>query len=105
MAGVKALDDATAWMLQALASEPDAALASSVDYLMLTGYVCGGWQMGRAALAASRKSAANEDPDFHRTKLATARFYADKVLPKANALLEAIRSGASSGSSLPIEQF
>jgi acyl-CoA dehydrogenase len=106
VAGVQALDDATAWMLHALATQPDAALASSVDYLMLTGYVCGGWQMGRAALAASRKSAANEDPeDFHRTKLATARFYADKVLPKANALLEAIRSGASSGSSLPIEQF
>ena len=59
--GVEALDSATAWMLHALASEPDAALASSVDYLMLTGYVCGGWQMGRAALVASRKSAANED--------------------------------------------
>ena len=103
--GVDALESATAWMLQALASEPDAALASSVDYLMLTGYVCGGWQMGRAALVASRKGTANEDPDFHRAKLATARYYADKVLSKANALLEAIRSGSSSGTSLPIEQF
>jgi alkylation response protein AidB-like acyl-CoA dehydrogenase len=103
--GVDALESATAWMLQALASEPDAALASSVDYLMLTGYVCGGWQMGRAALVASRKGTANEGPDFHRAKLATARYYADKVLPKANALLEAIRSGSSSGTSLPIEQF
>jgi 3-(methylthio)propanoyl-CoA dehydrogenase len=103
--GVEALDSATAWMLHALATEPDAALASSVDYLMLTGYVCGGWQMGRAALVASRKSTANEDPDFHRAKLATARYYADKVLPKANALLAAIRSGSSSGTSLPIEQF
>ena len=103
--GVDALESATAWMLQALASEPDAALASSVDYLMLTGYVCGGWQMGRAALVASRKGTANEDPDFHRAKLATARYYADKVLPKANALLEAIRNGSSSGTSLPIEQF
>jgi alkylation response protein AidB-like acyl-CoA dehydrogenase len=103
--GVEALDSATAWMLHALAGEPDAALASSVDYLMLTGYVCGGWQMGRAALVASRKSAANEDSDFHRAKLATARYYADKVLPKANALLEAIRSGSSSGTSLPIGQF
>jgi acyl-CoA dehydrogenase len=104
-AGVDALGDATAWMLHALATQPDAALASSVDYLMLTGYVCGGWQMGRAALVASRKSVANEDPDFHRTKLATVRFYADKILPKANALLETIRSGASSGAGLAIEQF
>jgi len=104
-AGIQALDDATVWMLHALATQPDAALASSVDYLMLTGYVCGGWQMGRAALAASRKSAADEAPDFHNAKLATARFYADKILPKANALLETIRSGGSTGSSLPIEQF
>jgi alkylation response protein AidB-like acyl-CoA dehydrogenase len=104
-ASIEALDAATAWMLQALASQPDAALASSVDYLMLTGYVCGGWQMGRAALAAAREIAANQDPDFHRAKLATAGFYADKVLPKANALVETIRSGASSGSGLAIEQF
>ncbi|CAH2800498.1 MAG: hypothetical protein CBARDMAM_4213 [uncultured Caballeronia sp.] len=104
-AGIQALDDATAWMLHALATRPDAALASSVDYLMLTGYVCGGWQMGCAVLAASGKSAANADPDFHRAKLATALFYADKILPKATALLETIRSGTSSGSSLPIEQF
>jgi acyl-CoA dehydrogenase len=104
-ASVQALDDATGWMLHTLATQPDAALASSVDYLMLVGYVCGGWQMGRAAFVASRKSAVNEDPDFHRTKLVTARFYADKVMPKANALLEAIRSGASSASSLTIEQF
>jgi 3-(methylthio)propanoyl-CoA dehydrogenase len=104
-AGIQALDDATAWMLHALATQPDAALAGSVDYLMLTGYVCGGWQMGRAALAASGKIAANEDPDFHRAKLVTACFYTDKVLPKANALLATIRSGVSSGSNLPIEQF
>jgi 3-(methylthio)propanoyl-CoA dehydrogenase len=105
VSGVAALEDATVWMLQALAAQPDAALASSVDYLMLTGYVCGGWQMARAALVASRKNAMNEDPAFHLAKLDTARFYADKVLPKSSALLEMIRSGASSGSSLPIEQF
>ncbi|WP_372342602.1 acyl-CoA dehydrogenase C-terminal domain-containing protein [Paraburkholderia megapolitana] len=102
---VQALEEATAWVVQTLTTQPDAALASSVDYLMLAGYVCGGWQMGRAALIASRKSAANEDPDFHRTKLATARYYADKILPVANALLETIRSGTSSGSELSIEQF
>ncbi|WP_176137585.1 acyl-CoA dehydrogenase C-terminal domain-containing protein [Paraburkholderia atlantica] len=51
--------------------------------------------MGRAALVAAQKSAAKEDPDFHDAKLATARFYTDKILPKAFALLETIRSGAS----------
>ena len=88
-----------------MTTQPDAALASSADYLMLAGYVCAGWQMGRAALVTSRKNAANEVPDFHRTRLATAGFYADKVLTKSNALLDAIRSGASSGASLSIDQF
>ena len=32
------------------------------NYLMLTGYVCGGWQMARAALVAKAKLDAGEDP-------------------------------------------
>jgi acyl-CoA dehydrogenase len=103
--GVQALEDATGWMLRALAKDVDEALASSFDYLMLTGYVCGGWQMARAALAASRKCAAGEDPAFHEAKIATVRFYADKILPKANSHVEMIRSGASGASDIAIEQF
>ncbi|HEY2022629.1 acyl-CoA dehydrogenase C-terminal domain-containing protein [Paraburkholderia sp.] len=105
---VQALDDATGWMVDAIAGQREAALASSVDYLMLTGYVCGGWQLGRAALVASKRAQAQDDVEFHGAKLATARFYADKVLPRANALLQMIRSGASgaaSGAGLSIEQF
>ncbi|MBB5464998.1 alkylation response protein AidB-like acyl-CoA dehydrogenase [Paraburkholderia sp. Clong3] len=103
--GVQALEDATGWMLRTLATQVDEALASSVDYLMLAGYVCGGWQMARAALAASKQCAAGDDPDFHQAKLATARFYADKILPKTGALTEAIRSGMSGASNLAAEQF
>ncbi|MBS1247889.1 MAG: acyl-CoA dehydrogenase [Proteobacteria bacterium] len=46
--GAKALADATQWVLTS--HDPNAVMAVSVDYLMLTGYVCGAWQMGRAAL-------------------------------------------------------
>ena len=76
-------------------TDVDEALASSVDYLMMTGYVCGGWQMARAALVASENEAAGEDQEFHRTKVATARFYMEKILPKAHALREMILRGAS----------
>ena len=102
---VQALEDATGWMLRTGASGIDEALASSVDYLMMTGYVCGGWQMARAALAASKNDAAGDDQDFQRTKLATARFYAEKILPKAHALRETILRGASGAIDIPIEQF
>ncbi|SMG06910.1 acyl-CoA dehydrogenase C-terminal domain-containing protein [Paraburkholderia susongensis] len=104
-ASAQALEDATKWMLSALSTDIDGALASSVDYLMMTGYVCGGWQMARAALVASKKEAAGEDQEFHRTKLATVRFYADKILPKVQALQTAILRGASGAVDMSIEQF
>jgi acyl-CoA dehydrogenase len=61
--------------------------------------------MARAALVASRQDAAGEDQEFHRTKLATARFYAEKILPKAHALQSTILRGASGAIDIAIEQF
>ena len=52
---------------------------------MLTGYVCGGWQMARAALAAQAGLASGEDEGFYRAKIVTAVFYAQQILPKAGA--------------------
>ena len=88
-----------------MTTDIDEALASYVDYLMMTGYVCGGWQMARAALVASKKDAAGEDRAFHQTKLATGRFYAEKFLSKVHALRETILSGASGAIDISIEQF
>jgi len=92
--GVDALEQSTGWMLQTIRRDPDTALAASVSYMMLTGYVCGGWQMARAARAARARS-----------KIATAQFYAEQILPKASALLPIVRSGASTAFALDEEQF
>jgi acyl-CoA dehydrogenase len=92
---VQALEMTTAAVLRDLGADPDAALTASVSYLMLAGYVCGGWQMARAAAIARARLAEGQDEGFHRAKLATARFYADQVLPKAPALAAAVLSGAS----------
>ena len=101
--GVKALAEATQWILAS--RDPNAVMAVSVDYLMLTGYVCGGWQMARAAQVAQGKLAAGEDPVFHEAKLITARFYAEHILPKAGALLRSVQSGGVSIMALTEEQF
>ncbi len=61
-------------------SDPNAAYAGSVPYLLLAGNLVAGWQLGRALLVAQRKLAAGEDVDFMRNKIAIARFYADHVL-------------------------
>jgi acyl-CoA dehydrogenase len=102
---IQALEVATQWMLQTIGQDPNAAFAASVNYMMLTGYVCGGWQMARAALAARGWLQTGADDDFYRAKIATARFYAEQILPKASALLTAVRSGASTGLAMPEEQF
>jgi acyl-CoA dehydrogenase len=91
--------------LQTIGQDQDAALAASVSYLMLTGYVCGGWQMARAALAAQAGLASGGDEAFCRAKIATATFYAEQILPKASALLTVVQSGASTTLALPDEQF
>jgi acyl-CoA dehydrogenase len=72
---------------------------------MLAGYVCGGWQMARAALAVGASAGDPADDDFRRTKLATAAFYAEQFLPQAAAMLTTIRSGDSRAGALREEDF
>jgi hypothetical protein len=86
--------------------EPRAVFAGSVPYLKLAGIVLGGWQMGRAALAAQRKLDAGEgDAAFYRAKIATARFFADHVLAQADGLRHAIVAGSAGVLALEVEQF
>jgi alkylation response protein AidB-like acyl-CoA dehydrogenase len=103
--GIEALNSATQWLLSTMAQDPSSVMAVSVNYLMLVGYVCGGWQMARAALIAQDKLAAGEEPDFYESKLVTARFYAEQILPKATALLYAVKAGGKSTLALAEAQF
>jgi acyl-CoA dehydrogenase len=92
------LERAVGWVVDSSASDPRAVAAGAVPFLKLFGVVAGGWQMGRAAHIAEMRLAAgdNEDPGFYRAKLATARFYADHILPQAHGLAHAAMHGAGS---------
>lgn len=103
--GIGALTEATGWALSTMAQDPLSVMAVSVNYMMLVGYVCGGWQMARAALVAQDKLAAGEDPGFYESKLVTARFYAEQILPKAIALMHAVKGGGASTMALAEAQF
>jgi 3-(methylthio)propanoyl-CoA dehydrogenase len=89
------LQGATHSLLKALSGQPDAAMAVSVPYLMLCGYVIGGWLMARASAIAA-KNLAGSDKAFYESKVHTARFYAGQVLPNALALARVVQSGAAS---------
>jgi alkylation response protein AidB-like acyl-CoA dehydrogenase len=94
------------WMVAAYGRNTRAAHAGAVPYLNLWGLVAGGWQMGRAALIASEQLATgNGDSRFLRAKIATARFYAECLLPQSAGLAHAVMNGGDSVLALPAEAF
>jgi 3-(methylthio)propanoyl-CoA dehydrogenase len=86
-------------------SNPNAAFAGSVPYLMLAGNVFAGWQMARSLLAAEDELAAGNDAAFMQAKITTARFYADHMLSKAAGVRDSIVEGAESVTALALEAF
>jgi 3-(methylthio)propanoyl-CoA dehydrogenase len=84
---------------------PNAAFAGSVPYLMLAGNLVAGWQLARALIVAEDKLAAGEDAAFMQAKIATARFYAEHILPRALAQRDAIVEGADSVTAMALDAF
>ena len=104
-AGRKAFEDVVAFMASNAKTDPNAAYAGSVPYLMLGGNLVAGWQMGRALLAAQALLPKGEDAMFLNAKIATAQFYAEHILVKAPGVRDSIVQGAGSVMALPIEAF
>jgi alkylation response protein AidB-like acyl-CoA dehydrogenase len=101
-----ALEDVVNFIATNAKSDIKAAFAGSVPYLKMAGVVFGGWQMGRAALAAASKLSAGEgDASFYQAKIVTARFFADHFVSTASASRAAIVEGSSGVLALAEEQF
>jgi len=84
----------TEWVLGSAKSNVSGVLTSAVSFLNMATVVCGGWMMGKAALAAAYYLDKGEgDQRFYRNKIATARFYADQILPQAEAWAATVTAG------------
>src|SRR3984885_12839851 len=89
-----ALQLATAQIAAKGMADPEEAGAAATEYLRLFGLVALGFMWVRAAVIAAGKLAPpGADAGFYKAKLATARFYMERVLPQAGALLVAIKAG------------
>ncbi|HET7596396.1 MAG TPA: acyl-CoA dehydrogenase, partial [Burkholderiales bacterium] len=94
---IDGLDAATRWLVETYPVNPRAAAGVAVPYLKLFGIVGGGWLMAQAALIAHQRLAqADAEHAFYKAKSATARFYAEHVLPTAQALSREVTRGAES---------
>jgi hypothetical protein len=102
---VEAYAQTIQFVLEEVKDDVRGVYAGSVAYLMLAGYVHGGWQMARAAQAAVKKIEAGDLDPFYETKLVTARFYAEHLLPRALSLHASVVDGAESVLALGADQF
>ncbi len=90
-AAADSLERATGWLLEALASKPDAALAGATTYLRLFGTTAGGCMLAAEALAAARHADGAADKPG---RIAIARFFAENVAVGAPALAQIVTEGA-----------
>jgi len=88
------------------AQDASAAGSASVSYMMLMGYLCGGWLLTKSAAIAQR-DLANEgaDLEFLNAKIISARFFAEQMLPRVGALLAAMHSGGDTIMAMSEGQF
>ncbi len=86
-------------------SQPNAAFAGSVPYLMLAGNLMAGWQLGRSALVALTPEAQAQDAAFMAAKLNTARFYADHLLSRVPGVRDAIVHGSEAINAMALDAF
>ncbi len=80
--------------------------AASVDYLMYSGYVVFAYFWAKMAQIAQAKL--NEDTSeeaFYKAKIATARFYYQRMLPRTNSLVATMLSGSDNLMELNEENF
>jgi alkylation response protein AidB-like acyl-CoA dehydrogenase len=104
--GREALGEVTDWLLESAKTDENAAGSVSVNLLMLMGTVIGGWQMARAAtLATGKLDSGAADSSFYETKLTTARFYAEQIMPRVRAYRDAVTAGSENIMALSEQQF
>jgi alkylation response protein AidB-like acyl-CoA dehydrogenase len=82
LAGMEA---STQTLVDALQTDKTSALGGSFDYMMQSGYLFGGWALARSALVARQRLVEGSDNRFYSTKIATALYYAEQILPRCES--------------------
>ncbi len=101
--GISDLQKLGSWILENYRS--DAALPGAVSFnlLMAAGTTTGGWLMAKAAQVSEQKMSADEQ--FYSAKLTTAKFFAEHIMPRSQAYIDAAMAGTESIMGLASDQF
>jgi acyl-CoA dehydrogenase len=101
------LQQATMWFLQNALGNPDNAGAGATDYMHILGLVALGYMWCRIAEVATSKTVAGRNGGTDRMvqRLATGRYFMERMLPAATTHLARIKSGAASTMALAADAF
>jgi len=100
-AALNNLNELTGWLLEEAKRSPNEIGAASVEYLHVFGYTAYAFMWALMAKAAMGR----EGDDFYQGKLATARFYFARLLPRIHSLTASVRAGSESLYLLEAGQF
>jgi len=101
----KKLQEATMWLMQNGMQNPDNAGAASTDYLNVFGLTALAYMWAQMAKAAQAQIDGGSDDPFYAGKLATGRYFVERILPDAGAHLAKLKTGADVLMSVPAEAF
>lgn len=100
------LQQATLTMAQRGLSNPEEPAAVASDYLHMFALVAMGYMWTRMALVAQDKMSQEKSQDpFYTSKLKTARFFMQKMLPRTGTYFITIMTGAQPMMDLSVEEF
>ncbi|HEX8568755.1 MAG TPA: acyl-CoA dehydrogenase C-terminal domain-containing protein [Caulobacteraceae bacterium] len=99
------LQEATMWLMQNGMQNPDNAGAASTDYLHLFGITALAFMWAQMARAAQAKIAEGDGDPFYASKLTTARYFIERILPDASAHLAKLKTGSDVLMAMPAEAF
>lgn len=92
--GLKSLRQASLWVAQKSLSNKEEAGGASVDYLRMFSLVAIGFIWVKSAkIALEKLEAGTDEKPFYEAKLATARFFLNRILPEHFSLLAKITAG------------
>jgi len=104
--GLNDLQASTMWFMQNAMAKPDNAGAGSTDYMHLFGLVTLGYMWAKMAKAAQAGIAAGDArEDYLKTKLVTAKFYMERIMPETALRKARIETGADTMMELAAEAF
>ena len=93
------------FILENAQKDPNLAGASSYNFLMMMGYLVGGWIASRNIIAAKNKMKENDDFEFYNAKIISSTFYIEQFLPLVMSFGNSVMYGSESMMSIPDEQF